>query len=98
MPFFEIDVGSVCLIRFLFGIVKPWNHTTLKKLSYLIDIFKGSPGSNRQLQAKIQQTKVLVMCQRFGDLFLFGLIWQYTSNHKTYNKVRIKVIASYLQQ
>ena len=24
--------------------------------------------------AKIQQTKMLVTCQRFGDLFLFGLV------------------------
>ena len=28
---------------------------------------------------KIQQTKMLVTCQRFGDLFLFGLVWQYSS-------------------
>ena len=48
--------------------------------------------------SKIQQTKMLVTCQRFGDLFLFGLIWQYSSNHKTYNKGRFKVIATYLQQ
>ena len=34
-------------------------------------------------QSKIQQTKMLVTCQRFGALFLFGLIWQYSSNHKT---------------
>ena len=46
----------------------------------------------------IQQTKMLVTCQSFGDLFLFGLIWQYSSNHKTYNKGRFKVIATYLQQ
>ena len=26
--------------------------------------------------AKIQQTKMLVTCQRFGDVFLFGLVWQ----------------------
>ena len=29
--------------------------------------------------AKIQQTKVLVTCQRFGGLFLFGLVWQYSA-------------------
>ena len=23
----------------------------------------------------IQQTKMIVTCQRFGDLFLFGLVW-----------------------
>ena len=40
---------------------------------------------------KIQQTRMLVTCQRFGDLFLFGQIWQYSSNHKTYNIGRLKV-------
>ena len=37
---------------------------------------------------KIQQTKMLITCQRFGDWFLFELIWQYSSKHKTYNKSR----------
>ena len=35
---------------------------------------------------KIQQTKMLVMCQRFGDLFLFGLVWQYSTNQNQYNR------------
>ena len=48
------------------------------------------------VHTKIQQTKILVTCQRFGDWFLFGLVWQYSSHHKTYNK--FKVIATYLQQ
>ena len=48
------------------------------------------------IATKIQQSKMLVTCQRFGDLFLFGLFWQYSSNHKTYNKGRFKVIATYL--
>ena len=43
-------------------------------------------------EPKIQQTKMLVTCQRFGDLFLFGLVWQYSSYHKTYNKSRFKGI------
>ena len=30
-------------------------------------------------QAKIQQTKMLVRCQRFGDWFLFGLVWPHTT-------------------
>ena len=47
---------------------------------------------------KIQQTKMLVTCQRFGDWFLFGLVWQYSSYYKTYNKGRFKVIATCLQQ
>ena len=44
---------------------------------------------------KIQQTKMLDACQRFGDLLLFGLVWQYSTNHKTHNKGRFKVIATY---
>ena len=47
---------------------------------------------------KIQQTKMLVTCQRFGDLFLFGLVWQYSSIQTKYNKGRFKVMATYLQQ
>jgi hypothetical protein len=48
--------------------------------------------------SKIQQTKMLVACQRFGDLFLFGLVWQYSSVQTKYNKGRFKVMATYLQQ
>ena len=43
---------------------------------------------------KIQQTKMLVTCQRFGDLFLFGLVWQYSSVQTKYNKGRFKVMAT----
>ena len=42
------------------------------------------------LYSKIQQTKMLVTCQTFGDLFLFGLIWQYSSNLKHIIKVGSK--------
>ena len=48
--------------------------------------------------AKIQQTTMFVVCQRFGDLFLFGLVGQYSSVQKKYNKGRFKVMATYLQQ
>ena len=48
---------------------------------------------------KIQQTtKMLVTCQSFVDLFLFGLVWQYSSVQTKYNKGRFKVMATYLQQ
>ena len=40
--------------------------------------------------SKIQQTKMLVTCQRFGDLFLFGLVWQYSSIQKNIVKVGSK--------
>ena len=39
---------------------------------------------------KIQQTKMLVMCQRFGDWFLIGLVWPYSSNQKNIMKVGSK--------
>ena len=34
---------------------------------------------------------MLVTCQRFGDLFLFGLVWQYSSVQTKYNKGKFKV-------
>ena len=40
--------------------------------------------------AKIQQTKMLVTCQTFGDWFLFGLVWQYSSIQKNIIKVGAK--------
>ena len=46
------------------------------------------------LQPKIQQTKMLVMYQRFVDLFLFGLVWQYSSVQTKYDKGRFKVRAT----
>ena len=33
---------------------------------------------------------MLVTCQRFGDLFLFGLVWQYSSIQKNIIKVESK--------
>ena len=46
-----------------------------------------SLGAHVLLVAKIQQTKMLVTCQRFGDWFLFGLVWPYSSNQKNIMKV-----------
>ena len=45
---------------------------------------------NGYLIPKIQQTKMLVTCQRCGDLFLFGLVWQYSSIQKNIIKVGAK--------
>jgi hypothetical protein len=44
-----------------------------------------------------KNTTMLVMHQRFGDLFLFWLVWQYSSVQTKYNKCRFKVKATYLQ-
>ena len=52
----------------------------------------------RQSLTKIQQTKMLVTCQRFDDLFLFGLVWQYSSVQTKCNKGRFKVMATYLRK
>ena len=41
---------------------------------------------------------MLVTCQRFGDLFLFGMVCQYSTNQNQYNIGRLKVMATYLQQ
>ena len=40
------------------------------------------------LQSKIQQTKMVATCQKFGDLFLFELVWQYSSVQTKYDKGR----------
>ena len=50
------------------------------------------------IQPKIHQTKIFVTFQRFGNLFLFGLVLQYSTNQNQYNKGRFKVMATYLQQ
>ena len=55
-------------------------------------------GQLTPISKKIQQTKMLVTCQRFGDLFLFGLGLQYSSVQTKYDKSRFKVMATYLQQ
>jgi hypothetical protein len=47
------------------------------------------------LWSKIQQIKMLVTCQRFGDLFLYGLVWQYSSVQTKYNRGSFKVMATY---
>ena len=39
---------------------------------------------------KIQQTKMLVTYQRFGDWFSFGLVWPYSSDQKNIMKVGSK--------
>ena len=41
---------------------------------------------------------MLVMYQRFYDSFLFGMVRQYSSVQTKYNKGRLKVMATYLQQ
>ena len=42
---------------------------------------------------------MLVTCQNFGDLFLFGLIcmWQHSSDRKTYRKVGSKLLAAVIK-
>ena len=49
------------------------------------------------VQPKIQQTKIFVTFQRFGDLLLLVLNWQYSTNQNQYNKGMFKFMATYLQ-
>ena len=94
--------------KFIFGnLILDWStsnnieHQCTVVTTYILDI-KGHPThhirivKNKRKHTEIQQTKMLVTCQRFGDLFLFWQFRQYSSNHKTYNKGRFKVIATYL--
>ena len=53
---------------------------------------------SKSLKTKIKQTKILVTCQRFGDLVLFGLVWQYSSVKTKYNTGTFKVMATFLWQ
>ena len=68
-----------------------FNHLTVKKVIWRF-------GSLNQKRTKIQQTMILITSKRFGYLFLFGLVSQYSTNQNQYNKVRFKVMATYLQQ
>ena len=88
-------LGQSCLISIdifigeLFGL--PQDLPPLRLLNKDINSLLGA-------RSKIQQTKMLVMCQRFGDLFLFGLVWQYSSIQAKYDKGRFKFMVTYLQQ
>ena len=73
----------------IFGFLKIWSESSKKRICFAIGIPQKNCClilsttkvderlSNSSRNPKIQQTKMLVTCQRFGDLFLFGLIWQY---------------------
>ena len=65
-------------------------------LTYLIR--KNLTNHHASSKQKILQTKMLVTCQRFADMFLSGLVWQYSTNKNQYDKYRFKVLATYLQQ
>ena len=70
-------------------------------LQFILTLFLSKKNSKVPKLAvpKIQQTKMLVTCQSFYDLFLFdGLVWQYSTNQNQYNKGRVKIMATYLQQ
>ena len=87
--------------KFIFGnLILDWStnnieHQCTVVTTYILDI-KGHPThhirivKNKRKHTKIQQTKVLVTCQRFGDWFLFGLVWPYSSNQKNIMKVGSK--------
>ena len=42
--------------------------------------------------------KIMDTYKNTADLFLFGLVWQYSSVQAKYNKGMFKVMATYLQQ
>ena len=90
-------------ISYFFGsVVRFWNHSipsnaTIKPyIQNIISEKKGFlkllpiPRSVLNHSNKQKQTKMLVTCQRFGDWFLFGLVWPYSSNQKNIMKVGSK--------
>ena len=54
--------------------------------------------STGSVNSKIKQTKILVTCQKFGDLGFLGLVWQYSTNQNQYYKGRFKDMNTYFQQ
>ena len=70
--------------HYLQGVYKRTNYrltcTSVKGKQILKHVFLSSL-HHKILYPKIQQTKMLVTYQRFGDLFLFGLVLQYSKNH-----------------
>ena len=87
------DYKHFCAGKSLFLLILPWLSANEYSWS---QVNKG--GVFLLLLAKIQQTKLLVTCQRFCHLFLFGLDWQYSLVQTKYNKGRFKVMATYLPQ
>ena len=69
--------------HYLQGVYKRTNYrltcTSFKGKQILKHVFFSSL-HHKILYPKIQQTKMLVTYQRFGDLFLFGLVLQYSTN------------------
>ena len=63
----------------------------LESVLFVPDFSRFRPGGTAlkllgPVTSKIQQTKISVTCQRFGDLFLIGLVWQYSTSQNQYNK------------
>ena len=92
--------GSIKVHMYLYTLQKFWCHLGI--LAYLakstghheidrnLDLFPTTNLFALEFRTKIQQTKMLVTCQRFGDLFLFGLVWQYSLIQKNIVKVGSK--------
>ena len=85
-------LGPLCWPSLLLGIYCKWENWVV------FTRIKTDVAFATKLEPKIQQTKMLVTCQGFGDLFLFGLVWQCSSVQTKYSKGRFKVMATYLQQ
>ena len=72
--------------------------TTIMYYSGLLVLLLQTNSPTAAVLPKIQQTMILVTYQRFDDLLLFGLIWEYSSVQTKYDRGRLKVMATYLQQ
>ena len=74
----ESVYAKYLLHDFIDGNFDDSTYSNNQKHLYTKDGFRG----NNSSIPKIQQTKMLVTCQRFGDWFLFGLVWPYSYNQK----------------
>ena len=93
---FQLNVGF-CLLKapskiFFIGRVFPFSQWTF--WGHYLD--QKEPNNRIIKNAFAQKYSRLITCQRFGDFFFFGLVWQYSTNQNQYNKGRFKVTAGYL--
>ena len=64
-------------------ITRAWQYHRMQILE-----MTSAPCIHNIISTKIQQIKMLLTCQRFDDLSLFGMVWQYSTNQNQYDKVQ----------
>ena len=74
------------IVNFIIPVGIPLKKLRPEKFENTNDKMQQNEIKRGYIQSKIRQTKMLVTCQRFGDMFSFGLVWQYSTNQNQYNR------------